>query len=628
MVFAAFLFAFVSLLAVAALLRPPPTPAAGRAQRFSRLAKHVFRLQTMGITIEYSPPELRHPTLLKTVETTSTQAELAAGVAWRPQNIPVLFAGSGGRTKYVFYTDGSTGRSKSRMSGSAVVQLDAQGNVERTHRFPVRASGANYLLAAILMAPTHADVTVHTDCRAALQAINHSRDRSWQETDAPYSASYHLPQRRRVVMACRPVLNLIRKAIRDRKGTVDLVWIRAHTKGTDIHSRMNAIADREANRARVEAKQTWHRLAGYERLIMRVANIETIGSYRKQVQRHFTRSTLDALALLPHQGRMARAHGGQLLEFCRVAQRANDPDLVRFTTELIAEWLPVEAVRTSNQADRGRGPACKLCGNEKETVQHALCDCPHEQSNLARLAACSRTTLLLQEPVPLTTEPEPAQPHQNGPGTLIPAFFDPSGRTLMEICPAVSDRTQQELREFDPLSGLVGIFPDGLDEVMCWLKTGTDTWSKLSLRDTRSRMERLRASLLRGGLQVWTARCRAMDTWWEKKAPTMYLEAEAEARLKREAKRKFKAEAKFLATTARARDKRDANRAAAAAKGAVVSEARMAADAVAKRFRPLATRVRGSPVMAKAAPAHATARKMTRILENSGATIFPHAEPT
>ena len=235
-----------------------------------------------------------------------------------------------------------------------------------------------------------------------------------------------------------------------RKGTVTLVWIRAHTDGRDLHSRMNAIADREANTARIEAKQRWHRIAGYERLIMRVAKIETIGSYRKQVQRHFTRSTLKLLAQMPHQGKLAHAHEGQLLEFCDVAQRANDPDLVRFITELIAEWLPTEGVRTSQHADRGRGPVCKLCDNAKETVRHAICDCPHHQPSLARRLACERSAALLTESPHFTTPPTPAHSTQNGPGIHISAFFDPSHRTTIELCPAVSGKVQQELREFDP----------------------------------------------------------------------------------------------------------------------------------------------------------------------------------
>jgi hypothetical protein len=618
---------------------PPNPQLEGRAQRSSRLANHIFHLRKMGITIEYPPQCLRNPPMLVTTETTNKQEELDAGIAWRPQHMPVLFTGSEGRTEYVFYTDGSTGRDKSLMSGSAVVQMDAQGNVERSHRFPVRASGANYLaemaaiLAAILMAPTHANVTVHTDCRSALQAINRNRDRCWQEVGAPYGASYHLPQRRRVVMACRPVLNLIRRAIQDRKGTVTLVWIRAHTDGRDIHSRMNDIADREANRARIEAKQTWHRIAGYERLVMRVANTETIGSYRKQVQRYFTRSTLADLAKLSHQGGLARYNEGQLLEFCRVAQRANNSDLLRFTTELIAEWLPAEAVRTSNRADRGRGPACKLCGNAAETVRHAICDCPHELPNMARMTACARTAALLQEQLHFTTEPEPARPHQNGPGIQIPAFFDPSSRTLMEICPAVSGKIQDVLRNFDPLSGVVGLLPPGLDEVLCWVKTAKDSWSKLSLRDTCARMERIRASLLLGGLQIWTARCRAMDTWWKTQAPTKCVEAEAEVRLKREATRKTKAEAKHAAATAKARDKLAAKgqeKAAttAAAKGIVITEAMLAAAAVAKRLRSVPTRVRGSPVLATDAPgspqlAPVPVRKLSRMEKGLQSFLTP-----
>jgi ribonuclease HI len=122
------------------------------------------------------------------------------------------------------------------MSGSALVQLNTEraDNVERTHGFAVRASGSNYLaemcaiLAAILAAPANAPVTIFTDCQSAIHQINRYRDRA---PDGQFRASFHLPQRRRVVGACRPVVKLIRRAIQDREGAVHLRWVPSHTQG-------------------------------------------------------------------------------------------------------------------------------------------------------------------------------------------------------------------------------------------------------------------------------------------------------------------------------------------------------------------------------------------------------------
>jgi hypothetical protein len=164
----------------------------------------------------------------------------------------------------------------------------------------------------------------------------------------------------------------------------------------------------------------------------------------------------------------------------------------------------------------------------------------------------------------------------------------------MELCPAVPDTARQELLEFDPFSGFVGLLPHSLDQVLCWVKTGTDRWAKLSLRDTQARLERLRASLLLGGLQVWTARCRAMDIWWKTQASAKCVQAEAKARMEREAKRKCEA---------------------AAAKGAkeAIAEATREAAANIKLLRPIATRVRGDTPTVPLQPASATARTMSRM---------------
>ena len=110
----------------------------------------IGSLACQGVTLHHPPDSLLSPPRLRTEDrgtVRGTGDSEGARISWRPDSIPVLYSCPHARPSYTFYTDGSTGPDKARMSGSALVQLNTEraGNVERTHGFAVRASGSNYL---------------------------------------------------------------------------------------------------------------------------------------------------------------------------------------------------------------------------------------------------------------------------------------------------------------------------------------------------------------------------------------------------------------------------------------------------------------------------------------------------
>jgi hypothetical protein len=64
------------------------------------------------------------------------------------------------------------------------------------------------------------------------------------------------------------------------------------------------------------------------------------------------------------------------------------------------------------------------------------------------------------------------------------------------------------------MAGLLGILPPGLDDVFSWKYIGSGYWRRRELGPTKELIGEIQRALLWGGVCVWSARCRAMDTWW------------------------------------------------------------------------------------------------------------------
>ena len=126
---------------------------------------------------------------------------------------------------------------------------------------------------------------------------------------------------------------------------------------------------------------------------MVVTGTNVVGSYRRAIERRDKRTLFKRLTTKESHGNIARQVGeAAVLEYVGAVQRAHDPTMTRFAVLALCGSLPTEETlarslgRASGNA--GRGDLCKLCtGAVKETLTHALLECPH--GDLARARAVS-----------------------------------------------------------------------------------------------------------------------------------------------------------------------------------------------------------------------------------------------
>ncbi len=85
------------------------------------------------------------------------------------------------------------------------------------------------------------------------------------------------------------------------------------------------------------------------------------------------------------------------------------------------------------------------------------------------------------------------------------------------------------------MAGLLGMLPRALEDILRWEEVARDCWRRLSLKATQDKVLALQSHLVRGGRQIWEARCDAMDQWlapWAKSedAAAAYAERYVAAR--------------------------------------------------------------------------------------------------
>ena len=224
---------------------------------------------------------------------------------WTPYQRPVLQKLRGGWTRGLVrvYTDGSTLPGAQDPSGFAAV-VTLGGEVLAVLGGPVRASGDNFLAElvaiafAILVVPVQAPLWVGSDSEASIGATNKSRAINWLRSElGERGNTYALPQRARILSAARPVMNMIRAMLELREAPLELGHVKAHSNGTDFHSRMNDHADRKANEERLKWSSKEHAfpeyLWGEERYRLRVDGFPVVGSYFRALMR-----SLDSRRLL------------------------------------------------------------------------------------------------------------------------------------------------------------------------------------------------------------------------------------------------------------------------------------------------------------------------------------------
>jgi hypothetical protein len=166
-------------------------------------------------------------------------------------------------------------------------------------------------------------------------------------------------------------------------------------------------------------------------------------------------------------------------------------------------------------------------------VLHALCGCQARHAIVPR--ATSIRNVLEALSGDLQTRSAPATVFGNA--QQIRAWFDPSGATWIEVCPKVKRSAIESVNEMDALGGFLGILPYRLEEILCWARAGLG-WRKLDLSETQNRIARVQAAAVWGGLQVWRARCRAMDSWYASGQAASFRAQAVEALAHRRGKKK------------------------------------------------------------------------------------------
>jgi ribonuclease HI len=520
------------------------------ARQQSRAAETIGRLMNNGVYLDFYPTNLHLPLELASV--TSIQP---LGPAWQPDRAPVLFTRpnftEGSRT---IYTDGSTGPDPKRPAGCAVIVCNEAGAIIAKIRFRCRATGNNYLpellaiLCALVLTPSDVDVRIHSDALGALYGINKGRDRSWPS--GKWLSSYALPQRARLLAGMRPVRNCIEAVICRRAGATELFHVKAHTMRSDQHSRMNEVADREANRARIEkGTAVPYELFGQELVRMKIRAsphsrpLEVLGSYRQAMLR-MTRSRYVSRLAEPrsqngYQHRMARIHGRGVATLCETVRLSHDPRGVRFSTLAIAEKLPTMWRAAEFLPASPTEGLCVLCTQTStEDIDHVYMCTNVTRARMRDATIAATVGLLVGAGV---TSP------RGSPGSQrVRAWFDPLGRAGNDlwVCSRVPSWAIAGIESLTPYDGALGIMPAGISKLLGFTWTRSHGWTTCGLAEVGERQRALQDCIVRGALRTWQTRCSELDEWWRGNTSTEHRQHALEMRVQRAANKIWNASAR------------------------------------------------------------------------------------
>ena len=193
----------------------------------------------------------------------------------------------------------------------------------------------------------------------------------------------------------------------------------------------------------------------------------------------------------------------------------------------MTEWLPVERrlVRGCRPGASFRGHSCKLCGAEVETVRHVF-SCPHRDLVARRANSVGGALRILTAAGTRSrtgTVSCPSPPRRavlDGRECVVrwvPAWFDLSGHSWLESC-VPDDPPDPEAARLDPLAAVLGVMPSAVADLLFGKRLPSGSWCRRTLREISDLQERVQVALLRGALEVWKERCRAVQCWWRSPA--------------------------------------------------------------------------------------------------------------
>lgn len=272
-------------------------------------------------------------------------------------------------------------------------------------------------------------------------------------------------------------------------------------------------------------------LGAFTPAILRYMSVRAVRRWRKPRPGSLVVGT-DLPPLAPeaaHSARLVSAHRAAVLLLSRAVTRSRDPWLLRFWVLAVTEWLPVERrlVRGHRPGASLRGHGCKLCGAEVETVRHVFA-CPHRglvdwRANsvggalriLAAAGIRSRTGIVLCPSPPRRAVLD----NREWVVKWVPAWFDLSGHSWLEVCVPECPPGVKAPR-LDPLAAVLGVMPVAVTGLLSGKRLPSGSWCRRSLREMSDLQERLQITLLRGALDVWKERCRAVNYWF--RSPEAY----------------------------------------------------------------------------------------------------------
>ena len=80
----------------------------------------------------------------------------------------------------------------------------------------------------------------------------------------------------------------------------------------------------------------------------------------------------------------------------------------------------------------------------------------------------------------------------------------------------------------DPLAAVLGVVPDAVVNLLRGKRLPMGAWGWRTLHEVSDLQGRLQLTLLRGALEVWKERCRAVSRWWLSPAAQLAVRARSE----------------------------------------------------------------------------------------------------
>ena len=300
-------------------------------------------------------------------------------------------------------------------SSAYAAVIVAQDGQKRVTRASIRVSGNNYkaemtaILAGILSCPAQADLDVYSDCLGAIQAIVRHQSPQLAALSERMEVQKSRSEAERIRAGSRPILTTIRKLLDARTGVVSFQHVKSHTRRTDVHSRGNAMADKEANEQRRMGRHGHYPRFAWneERIIATLCGDYVHGDFRVWAKRR-------AAIIRRQQWARSKSHASDLMKncqdavapLCAIVRATGDPQQILLLLEGLCSRAPC-----GNRHSRERnGPAwpegiwgCPSCDEPGPERTRHIVQCSGTSAIWLAALQKIQTAVLKKPPVPMAT---------------------------------------------------------------------------------------------------------------------------------------------------------------------------------------------------------------------------------